>query len=111
MALDQTDEPAREQTAPGQRAEARLHFDAVVVGTGFGGAVTACRLVEAGFKVCVLERGRRYGPAGFSEVPDRRPLCQRLSRRGSSSPRRRTSPVGCGGRIKASTTSATSATA
>jgi choline dehydrogenase-like flavoprotein len=37
-------------------------FDAIVVGSGFAGAVTACRLSEAeeGFRVCILERGRRY---------------------------------------------------
>ena len=35
-------------------------FDAIVIGTGFGGAVTACRLAQAGFKVLILERGRRY---------------------------------------------------
>ncbi len=34
--------------------------DAIVIGTGFGGAVTACRLAQAGFKVLILERGRRY---------------------------------------------------
>lgn len=44
-------------------------FDAIVVGTGFAGAVTACRLVEAGFKICVLERGRRYGPEDFPKYP------------------------------------------
>jgi cholesterol oxidase len=33
------------------------HFDALVVGSGFGGSVTAYRLVEAGFDVCLLERG------------------------------------------------------
>ncbi|MSP62602.1 MAG: FAD-dependent oxidoreductase [Myxococcales bacterium] len=33
---------------------------AIVIGTGFGGAVAACRLVQAGFAVTVLERGRRY---------------------------------------------------
>ena len=44
-------------------------FDAIVIGTGFGGAVTACRLVEAGFKICVLERGRRYGPEDFPKFP------------------------------------------
>ena len=37
--------------------------DAIVVGTGFGGAVTACRLAQAGIEVMVLERGHRY-PAG-----------------------------------------------
>lgn len=39
---------------------------AVVVGTGFGGGVTALRLAEAGVSTLVLERGRRWrsGPNG-----------------------------------------------
>jgi choline dehydrogenase-like flavoprotein len=52
----------------GQRPDG-VDFDAIVVGTGFGGAVTACRLVEAGFKVCIVERGRRYGPRDFPKYP------------------------------------------
>lgn len=40
-------------------------FDAVVVGSGFGGAVAACRLAERGRSVCVLERGRRWGREDF----------------------------------------------
>jgi cholesterol oxidase len=36
------------------------HFDAVIVGSGFGGSVMAYRLAEAGFQVCLLERGKAY---------------------------------------------------
>ena len=44
--------------------DSRSH-DAVVIGSGFGGAITALRLAEAGHGVLVLERGRRYAPADF----------------------------------------------
>jgi cholesterol oxidase len=47
------------------------HFDAVIVGSGFGGAVTAYRLAEAGKRVCVLERGRAYPPGSFTRSPHR----------------------------------------
>lgn len=40
-------------------------YEAVVVGTGFGGAVAACRLAQAGVDVAVLERGRRFPPGSF----------------------------------------------
>lgn len=45
------------------------HFDAIVVGTGFGGSVMACRLAEQGKKVCVLERGKPYPPGAFPRTP------------------------------------------
>jgi cholesterol oxidase len=35
-------------------------FDYVVVGSGFGGAVSACRLAEKGYAVAVLEMGKRW---------------------------------------------------
>jgi cholesterol oxidase len=44
-------------------------FDAVVVGSGFGGSVMACRLAEAGRRVLVLERGKRYPPGSFARSP------------------------------------------
>lgn len=45
------------------------HFDAIVVGSGFGGAVVTYRLAEAGFRVCLLERGRAYPPGSFPRTP------------------------------------------
>lgn len=44
-------------------------FDAVVVGSGFGGSVTACRLAEAGLSVLLLERGRRWDRATYPRRP------------------------------------------
>ena len=35
-------------------------FDYIVVGSGFGGSVTALRLVEKGYRVAVIEMGRRW---------------------------------------------------
>jgi cholesterol oxidase len=43
-------------------------FDAIVIGSGFGGAIMARRLAEQGLRVLVLERGRRWEP---SEYPRR----------------------------------------
>lgn len=37
-------------------------YDVIVVGSGFGGSVTALRLTEKGYKVGVLEAGRRFTP-------------------------------------------------
>ncbi|TWH03929.1 cholesterol oxidase [Nocardioides sp. J9] len=36
------------------------HYDVLVVGSGFGGSVTALRLSEKGYRVGVLEAGRRF---------------------------------------------------
>lgn len=48
-----------------------MKWDVVVVGSGFGGAVTACRLAEAGARVLVLERGRRWTPDSYPSVTSR----------------------------------------
>lgn len=45
------------------------HFDAVIVGSGFGGSVMAYRLAEAGMRVCLLERGKPYPPNSFPRSP------------------------------------------
>jgi cholesterol oxidase len=45
------------------------HFDAIVVGSGFGGSVAAYRLADAGLRVCLLERGKLYPPGSFPRRP------------------------------------------
>jgi cholesterol oxidase len=40
----------------------------VVVGSGFGGSVAALRLTEKGYRVAVLEAGRRFGPDDFGRT-------------------------------------------
>ena len=44
-------------------------YDAIVIGTGFGGSVTAARLAQAGARVLVLERGMRYSGDTFPALP------------------------------------------
>lgn len=44
-------------------------FQAVVIGSGFGGSICALRLAQAGRTVLVLERGRRYAPRDFPRDP------------------------------------------
>jgi cholesterol oxidase len=41
------------------------HVDVVVIGSGFGGSVSALRLVEKGYSVAVLEAGRRFADEQF----------------------------------------------
>ena len=45
------------------------HFDAIIVGSGFGGSVSAYRLAEGGLRVCLLERGKAYPPGSFARRP------------------------------------------
>ncbi len=45
------------------------HFDAVIVGSGFGGSVMAYQLAKAGLRVCLLERGKAYPPTSFPRKP------------------------------------------
>ncbi len=41
-------------------------YDFVIIGSGFGGSVSALRLAEKGYRVLVLERGKRYNDSDFA---------------------------------------------
>jgi len=51
--------------SPRSRATPREVFDYVIVGSGFGGSVSALRLAEKGYRVLVLEQGRRFADRDF----------------------------------------------
>lgn len=43
-------------------------FDFIIVGSGFGGSVSAMRLAQKGYKVLVLEKGKKYQPQDFAKT-------------------------------------------
>ncbi|HMQ78321.1 MAG TPA: GMC family oxidoreductase N-terminal domain-containing protein [Ignavibacteria bacterium] len=43
-------------------------YDVVIVGSGYGGSISASRLARAGMKVCLLERGKEFLPTEFPET-------------------------------------------
>ncbi|HVT19308.1 MAG TPA: GMC family oxidoreductase [Thermoanaerobaculia bacterium] len=51
-----------------QPGELAGDYETVVVGSGYGGAVTAARLAERGRPVCVLERGKEWIPGTFPDT-------------------------------------------
>ncbi|MGB3467699.1 MAG: FAD-binding protein, partial [Cyclobacteriaceae bacterium] len=40
-------------------------YDYIIIGSGFGGSVSALRLAEKGYKVLVVEKGKWWKPDGF----------------------------------------------
>jgi cholesterol oxidase len=50
-------------------AQERLgHYDFIVIGSGFGGSVSALRLAEKGYAVLVVEKGRRFEAEDFPKT-------------------------------------------
>ena len=43
-------------------------YDFVIIGSGFGGSVSAMRLAEKGYSVLVLERGKRFEDKDFPKT-------------------------------------------
>lgn len=67
--------PNREAGQQGARSgvsdpseEITFDFDFLIAGSGFGGSVSALRLVEKGYSVGVLEMGRRHRFSGFANT-------------------------------------------
>lgn len=44
------------------------HYDWIIIGSGFGGSVSALRLAEKGYRVAVLEKGKRFGREDFPKT-------------------------------------------
>jgi cholesterol oxidase len=48
-------------------------YDFIIIGSGFGGSVAALRLVEKGYKVCVVEQGKKLTDAQLAAVGEWKP--------------------------------------
>lgn len=44
------------------------YYDYIIIGSGFGGSVSALRLVEKGYKVLIIESGKRFSPEDFAKT-------------------------------------------
>jgi cholesterol oxidase len=48
-------------------SDTTFDYDVLIIGSGFGGSVSALRLTEKGYKVAVLEAGKRFEDADFAK--------------------------------------------
>ena len=48
-------------------SKSNYDFDYIVVGSGFGGSVSAMRLSQKGYKVCVIESGKKWNCKDFAK--------------------------------------------
>lgn len=47
--------------------ELKDRYGIIVIGSGYGGSITAARLASAGYEVCLLERGKEWIPGEFPD--------------------------------------------
>jgi cholesterol oxidase len=59
--------PQNHRFAQGAGMQQRT-YDFVIIGSGFGGSVSAMRLIEKGYSVLILEKGRRYNDLDFAKT-------------------------------------------
>ena len=43
-------------------------YDYVIIGSGFGGSVSALRLAEKGYSVLVIEKGKKFDSSDFAKT-------------------------------------------
>jgi cholesterol oxidase len=43
-------------------------YDYIIIGSGFGGSVSALRLAEKGYSVLLIEQGKRYEPSNYAKT-------------------------------------------
>jgi len=48
--------------------QSKFNYDFIIIGSGFGGSVSALRLAEKGYKVAVLEKGKRWNTEDFPKT-------------------------------------------
>ena len=62
---DQNTDPAPMKLLAKSACQLAPTYDAIVVGSGYGGGVAASRLARMGFSVAVMEQGRDWRPGDF----------------------------------------------
>jgi cholesterol oxidase len=53
----------------------KSHYAAIIIGSGYGGAIAASRLARAGQRICVLERGKEFQPGEYPDT-EAEALCE-----------------------------------
>ena len=53
-------------------SEEKLDYDYIIIGSGFGGSVSAHRLTQKGYKVLVLEKGKIIEQGNHQELMEKR---------------------------------------
>jgi cholesterol oxidase len=61
--VDHAASAGRRSVTDQERAMATFDYDVVIIGSGFGGSVAALRAAEKGYRVGVMEAGRRWDDA------------------------------------------------
>lgn len=65
--LEMMIEEEKSLTSNAASASSGFDYDVLIIGSGFGGSVSALRLTEKGYSVGVLEAGRRFEDADFAK--------------------------------------------